>query len=307
MNQMPLRVLSFTTPLAVLVDHVLLPSTLHLERRVFGCVAYVHLHKNQRIKLDLCAVRCVFLGSNPQQKGYRCYHPSTRHMYVTMDVTFSEDELFFPPSHTPHEETTSNEDYGWFDIMQTVYVNSPNRSLDQIGPDATHQTSPDEANRDCPDRCADHGRGNGPELCDACPSGPHVVPSDNNDGSHANAAFCSPNYDDAAAVCPSAVANPSGLSRNYGVGSSGPSRVITPLNPSNSSSKLEDSNKHPHTPTDIPKVCTHLEIIEPSYMLPSRQNRGKPPDMYSLEGKVRYSISNYVSTHRLSPKYYAFV
>ncbi|KAM1099889.1 hypothetical protein ACFX15_006201 [Malus domestica] len=42
-------------------------------------------------------------------------------------------------------------------------------------------------------------------------------------------------------------------------------------------------------------------------MLPPRQNRGKPPDRYSSEGKVRYSISNYVSTHRLSPKYGAFV
>ena len=133
-----------------------------------------------------------------------------------MDVTFFEDKLFFPPSHTPQGKTTSGEDYGWFDIMPTVSVNSPNGPLDKIGPDATAQTGPDEADRDCPDGHADHGRENGSRPCDTCPSGQHVVPSENNDGSHADAAVCSPNYDDVV-VCPSAAASPSGPNRNCGV------------------------------------------------------------------------------------------
>jgi hypothetical protein len=37
----------------------------------------------------------VFFGFNPHQKGYRCYHPSAHHMYVSMDVTFFETEYFF--------------------------------------------------------------------------------------------------------------------------------------------------------------------------------------------------------------------
>ncbi|KAM1109483.1 hypothetical protein ACFX14_009062 [Malus domestica] len=57
---------------------------------------------------------------------------------------------------------------------------------------------------------------------------------------------------------------------------------------------------------DIPEVSTHSKIIEPSYRLPHRQNRGKPLDKYSPEGNERYFISNYVSTHQLSPKYCAF-
>ncbi|KAM2129413.1 hypothetical protein ACFX1R_009094 [Malus domestica] len=113
---MPCRVFSFRTPLAVLPDHVTLPSTLHLEPRVFGCVAYVHLHKNQRSKLDQCAIRCVFFGFSPEQKGYRCYHLPTRHMNVTMDVTFSNDELFFLPNHTYQGEIATSEDYSWFDV-----------------------------------------------------------------------------------------------------------------------------------------------------------------------------------------------
>lgn len=43
MNRMPSQFLSFWTYLAMPTDHVTLPSTLHLEPRVFGCVAYVHL------------------------------------------------------------------------------------------------------------------------------------------------------------------------------------------------------------------------------------------------------------------------
>lgn len=53
MNRMPSRVHNYRTPLAVLADHVTLSSMLQLSPRVFGCVAYVHLHKNQHCKLML--------------------------------------------------------------------------------------------------------------------------------------------------------------------------------------------------------------------------------------------------------------
>jgi len=46
-------------------------------------------------------VCCVFLGFNPHQKGYRCYHPSTHHIYVSMDVTFSETKYFFGLDQSP--------------------------------------------------------------------------------------------------------------------------------------------------------------------------------------------------------------
>ncbi|KAB2595517.1 hypothetical protein D8674_030967 [Pyrus ussuriensis x Pyrus communis] len=37
------------------------------------------------------------------------------------------------------------------------------------------------------------------------------------------------------------------------------------------------------------------------------QNRGKPPDRYSPDEKIKYAIVKYVSTHRLSSKYQALV
>ena len=77
LNRLPSKVLNFKTPLQVLGSHVSLPTNLMLHPRVFGCVAYVHLHKNQRTKLEPCAHRCLFLGYVVHQKGYRCYDPST--------------------------------------------------------------------------------------------------------------------------------------------------------------------------------------------------------------------------------------
>ncbi|BBG97367.1 ABC-2 type transporter family protein [Prunus dulcis] len=102
-NRMPSGVLTFKTPLQVLAQHRPLPSVLVLTPRIFGCVAFVHLHKNQRSKLDPCALRCVFVGYATHQKGYRCYHPPTQRTYVTLDVTFLESELFF---HDPSSNST---------------------------------------------------------------------------------------------------------------------------------------------------------------------------------------------------------
>ena len=36
-----------------------------------------------------------FLGYDAYQKGYRCYHPPSKRMFVTMDVVFLEDSMYF--------------------------------------------------------------------------------------------------------------------------------------------------------------------------------------------------------------------
>ena len=58
-------------------------------------MAFVHLHKHQRNKLTSRALQCVFVGYALHQKGYRCYHPSTRQIFITMDVVFYEDSMYF--------------------------------------------------------------------------------------------------------------------------------------------------------------------------------------------------------------------
>lgn len=72
-----------------------------------------------------------------------------------------------------------------------------------------------------------------------------------------------------------------------------PNRSIT-ASPSN----ISNDNSYHTLPipvndsTDILEVSTQSEISKPLYVLPSRQNRGKPPYRYFLEEKVRYSIAN---------------
>ena len=86
-----------------------------LPPRVFGSVVYVHIPKIHRTKLDPCAVKCVFLGYGNQQKGYRCYDPTIRRLYTTMDVTFLETEMFFSPhnTHSSIQGETRIDDQNW--------------------------------------------------------------------------------------------------------------------------------------------------------------------------------------------------
>ena len=91
-NSLPSRVLNKKAPVEVLsTPSVLFP----IVPRIFGCVCFVHNHSPSRGKLDPRAIRCVFVGYSPTQKGYRCYHPPTRKWYVSMDVTFHESQSYF--------------------------------------------------------------------------------------------------------------------------------------------------------------------------------------------------------------------
>ena len=110
-NRTPSSVLGFRRPLDVLSYHCMLPSVVHLAHRVFGCVVYVHLHINQRTKLEPRALRCVFVGYGSTQKGYRCYHPPTKKFYVSMDVIFHEKMFFYPMGiiDSSHQGVSRNE------------------------------------------------------------------------------------------------------------------------------------------------------------------------------------------------------
>nr|CAN65321.1 hypothetical protein VITISV_028038 [Vitis vinifera] len=94
-NRVPSNSIDFQTPLQAFTNVVVAPYVTNLPPRVFGCVAFVHLHKHQRTKLTSRALQCVFVGYALHKKGYRCYHPPTRRMFITMDVVFHEDSMYF--------------------------------------------------------------------------------------------------------------------------------------------------------------------------------------------------------------------
>jgi hypothetical protein len=65
--------------------------------RVFGCIAYVHVPDEKRLKLNPKAEKCIFIGYSLEQKGYRCFNLSTRKLQVSRDVVFDEMVSWYSP------------------------------------------------------------------------------------------------------------------------------------------------------------------------------------------------------------------
>ncbi|CAL8998283.1 unnamed protein product [Prunus brigantina] len=121
-NRVPSSVLNFQTPLQALLQFCALHSTPNLEPRVFGCVTFVHLYTHQRNKLEPRALKCVFIGYAQHQKGYRCYHPPTQKLYITMDVVFREEEMYF--SGGVQAQTSPDTADDQFDLEEFVTLES---------------------------------------------------------------------------------------------------------------------------------------------------------------------------------------
>ena len=41
-----------------------------------------------------CQIKYIFFGYSPVHKGYKWYHPPARKFYISIDVTFKEDQSF---------------------------------------------------------------------------------------------------------------------------------------------------------------------------------------------------------------------
>lgn len=99
-NRIPSRVLKYQTPLESLQQ--LFPdsrSFSELDLKIFGCYAFVHVHDPHSGKFDPRSIKCVLLGYSSTQKGYRCYSPEKHCYFDSHDVTFFENQSFFPKNH----------------------------------------------------------------------------------------------------------------------------------------------------------------------------------------------------------------
>ena len=95
-SKIPSRVLRFKSPLEPLSQfYPDIRSSFNFAPQVLGCTSFVHIHNHNQGKLDPRALKCVFVGYSSTQKGYKCYHPSTRKLYVSTNVTFVENESYF--------------------------------------------------------------------------------------------------------------------------------------------------------------------------------------------------------------------
>jgi hypothetical protein len=64
------------------------PDVSHLI--MFGYIAYVHVPDEKRSKLDPKVDKCIFIRYSLEQKGYKCFIPSTRKLQVSRNVVFDE-------------------------------------------------------------------------------------------------------------------------------------------------------------------------------------------------------------------------
>ncbi len=99
LNRSPTKTLGDETPFEAWVGKK--PYVKHLK--AFGCVAYSHVPKDQRKKLDSKAKKCIFLGYAEQRKGYRLYDMGTSKIIHSRDVVFNESSRGIDPEQEENQ------------------------------------------------------------------------------------------------------------------------------------------------------------------------------------------------------------
>jgi hypothetical protein len=90
-NRMPSRVLDWKSPIEMLKGK----NQDVIPLKTFGCVCFVQDNRPNVGKLDPKVVKCVFVGYSATQKGYVCWSPIEKRLFVSMDVTFRELEPYY--------------------------------------------------------------------------------------------------------------------------------------------------------------------------------------------------------------------
>ena len=99
-NRIPIRVLKYQTPLDFF--NMCFPSSrisTNVPLKFFCCIAFIHVHNHKYGKFYPRASKCIFIGYSSMQKGYKCFDPHTKKMFVTIDVTFFETKSYFSHDH----------------------------------------------------------------------------------------------------------------------------------------------------------------------------------------------------------------
>jgi hypothetical protein len=82
-NRTPSRILGMKSPSELLFRE----NKFVVPPKLFGSTCFVRDHRPSVGKLDPRAVKCVFMGYSSSQQGYKCWNPSAKCMFVSMDVT----------------------------------------------------------------------------------------------------------------------------------------------------------------------------------------------------------------------------
>ena len=105
-NRLPSRVLGFKTPHETLHNKAV--DLAHFKS--FGCSYFVHVQAPNGDKLEARAVKCIFVGYSPTQKGYKCVDPITKKCIVSRDIRFDETVPYYKRKGTHDDESETLSD-----------------------------------------------------------------------------------------------------------------------------------------------------------------------------------------------------
>ena len=86
-NRSPTTVVQGKTPFEAWMKEK--PNVGHLK--VFGCLCYAHVAKDERQKFDAKARKCIMLGYGTETKAYRLYDIERKKVFFSRDVVFNEN------------------------------------------------------------------------------------------------------------------------------------------------------------------------------------------------------------------------
>ncbi|GMI79954.1 hypothetical protein HRI_001664700 [Hibiscus trionum] len=142
-NRMPSKVLNFQTPRDVFLSFFpsFKPMNSNLPLRIFGCTVFVQNFSPTRSKFDPKSLKCVLVGYSSLKKGYKCYHPPSKKFFVTMDLTFFEQEPYFSKTEIKGETIGNN-----FQLVPTqVPLSSPSHYPPLLESQTSSHTPPNSS------------------------------------------------------------------------------------------------------------------------------------------------------------------
>ena len=82
-NRLASQILNYSSPIETLSRFFpKFDGYNHLSPKIFGCVAFVHIHAHQRSKHDPRALKRIIVGYSPiKKKGYKCNNPASKRFF----------------------------------------------------------------------------------------------------------------------------------------------------------------------------------------------------------------------------------
>jgi hypothetical protein len=98
--------------------------------RIFGCLAYVHVDKSQRRKLDDRAWKGVFVGYASESPVWLVYNLATRRVVNSRNVVLDEAAVLSMAERNAEQRNDDEED----SIMRTTCIEEPDTPLGESPP-----------------------------------------------------------------------------------------------------------------------------------------------------------------------------